>query len=136
MNDAMDPELLARLKQVRERAYAPYSGFRVAAAVESEDGTIFFGCNVETAHYKSVCAEASALSAMVTAGQRRAARTWILADGDRPCPPCGDCRQRLHEFCDQSVPVYLLDATGRVARRATVGELLPGAFTGVPPKAR
>jgi cytidine deaminase len=133
MNEPLDPGVLAGLQQARERAYAPYSGFRVAAAVEGEDGAIHIGCNVETAHYKSVCAEASALSAMVAAGTRRAVRAWILADGERPCPPCGDCRQRLREFCDEASPVLVVDDAGRITRRFTVGELLPDAFTAEPP---
>jgi cytidine deaminase len=66
---------------------------------------------------------------MIAAGSQRALGVWILADGDRPCPPCGDCRQRLAEFCDASVPVLLVADDGRIARRLTVGALLPESFT-------
>lgn len=130
MTETIAVELIERLKEARERAYAPYSGFHVAAAVVCPDGSSFVGCNVETAHYKSVCAEASALSAMVAGGGRRIDLVCILASDGRPCPPCGDCRQRLREFGDESVEVLIVDDDGRVARSFRLGELLPEAFTG------
>jgi cytidine deaminase len=130
MTDTIDADQLARLKRVRERAYAPYSGFHVAAAVESEAGDHYFGCNVEVAHFKSVCAEASAISAMIAGGGRRLQRVVILTSGDEPCPPCGDCRQRLREFADGDAEILLIDEQGRARRRYTVDELLPEAFGG------
>jgi len=129
MSERTDRELLARLQAARANAYAPYSRFRVAAAVETGDGEMFVGCNVETAHFKSVCAEASALSAMALAGARTVRRVWILADGDAPCPPCGDCRQRLREFDDNgTAEILLLAPDGAIARRFRLAELLPHAF--------
>lgn len=130
MTQAIDADQLARLKRVRERAYAPYSGFHVAAVVETEDGDRFFGCNVEVAHFKSVCAEASAISAMIAGGGRRLRRVVILTSGDEPCPPCGDCRQRLREFADDDAEILLIDDQGRTCRRYTVDQLLPDAFGG------
>jgi len=124
----IDPGLLEALLGVRERAYAPYSGFHVGAAVTTASGRIFFGCNVETAHFKSVCAEASAISAMVAAGERSIARVHVVASGDRPCPPCGDCRQRLFEFGDARTDVALVDESGNVVGRYRLDQLLPDAF--------
>lgn len=121
-------DLLAQLRTARDRAYAPYSAFRVAAAVTTTSGRRFVGCNVETAHYKSICAEASALSAMIAAGESTVEQVHILASGQRPCPPCGDCRQRLREFAGPAAEVVLVGDAGRVLGRFTLGELLPEAF--------
>jgi len=128
MTDRIDPSLLQRLHDARRRAYAPYSNFRVAAAVATPQDAVFVGCNVETAHYKSVCAEASAISAMVGAGERVIARVVVLSSGDSPCPPCGDCRQRLLEFGGPDIEVLLIDDRGEVRAGYRLGELLPAAF--------
>ena len=125
---AIPPEILEALRRAREAAYAPYSGFHVAAVAVSADGRAFPGCNVETAHYKSVCAEASAISAMVGAGQRELDRIYILGPEGRVCPPCGDCRQRIHEFALDHTCVILVDQTGWELQRHTVDQLLPHAF--------
>lgn len=124
----IDPEILQALLRTREAAYAPYSGFQVSAVAESADGRTFAGCNVETAHFKSVCAEASALSAMVGAGRRELAAIYVLGPGDKACPPCGDCRQRIHEFCRAGTRVILVDDNGRQLQSLTIEELLPNAF--------
>ena len=121
-------EILEALRRARESAYAPYSGFHVAAVAVSADGLAFQGCNVETAHYKSVCAEASAISAMVGAGQRELACIYILGPADRACPPCGDCRQRIREFALVDTCIILVGDTGRELERHTIDQLLPHAF--------
>jgi len=121
-------EILQALLQARNAAYAPYSGFRVAAVAVAPDGRAFAGCNVETAHFKSICAEASALSAMVGAGCRKLATIYILGPSDKACPPCGDCRQRIHEFSGSDTPVVLVDDNGCERQRFTVSDLLPQAF--------
>lgn len=128
MPSSIDPELLAALVTTRDRAYAPYSRFHVAAAIECPDGARFLGCNVEAAHYKSVCAEASAISAMVAAGRRQVRRVTILGTGDRPCAPCGDCRQRLFEFGDADTVVVSVAASGAVLAEHRLDELLPAGF--------
>lgn len=129
MSEAAIPEeLFEQLRIARERAYAPYSSFQVAAAVTTTSGRRFVGCNVETAHYKSICAEASALSAMIAAGETGVERVHILASGERPCPPCGDCRQRLREFAGPGAEVVLVGDAGRIVGRYTLDELLPEAF--------
>ena len=126
--NTMPSEILEALRRAREAAYAPYSGFHVAAVAVSADGRVFPGCNVETAHYKSVCAEASAISAMVGAGRRELDRMYILGPAGRACPPCGDCRQRIHEFAGRKTRVILVDQAGSELERFSAEELLPHAF--------
>ncbi|HET7602258.1 MAG TPA: cytidine deaminase, partial [Gemmatimonadales bacterium] len=107
-------------------AYAPYSHFRVGAALEAEDGRVFAGCNVENASYGlTICAERAALASAVTQGARRFRRIVVVSDTDPPAAPCGACRQVLSEF-GANLPV---EGVGRTTRaRWTVGELLPAAF--------
>lgn len=112
-----------------DRAYAPYSGFKVGAAIRATSGAVHAGCNVENVAYpEGVCAEAGAISAMVLAGDRQIAEILVIADSPDPTPPCGGCRQKLAEFASPETPVILADLTGERAR-TTVGALLPGAFT-------
>jgi len=125
---APDPELLRLAREAVGRAYAPYSGFGVGAAVRTTDGRRYAGTNVENAAFpQGQCAEASALGAMVAGGGGRVAEVVVAAAGAAECAPCGGCRQRLHEFAAGDVPVHLIDLE-RVRRRTTLGELLPLAF--------
>lgn len=111
-----------------EHAHAPYSQFRVGAALRTASGRIFAGANVENASYpEGNCAEASAIAAMVAAGERRIAEALVLAAGARLCTPCGGCRQRLAEFAGPDLPVHLCDPQG-LRRTVTLGELLPLCF--------
>ncbi|KMK66314.1 cytidine deaminase [Puniceibacterium sp. IMCC21224] len=116
-------------RAVRENAHAPYSGFKVGAALRTPGGAVYVGCNVENAAYpEGTCAEAGAIAAMVAAGETVIAEAYVIADSPDPVPPCGGCRQKLVEFAGGEVTVTLatLDGAERVMR---VGELLPGAFT-------
>ncbi|MFY0990040.1 cytidine deaminase [Halomonas sp. C05BenzN] len=124
----VDPALVAELIAVRDRAYAPYSHHPVGAMVESESGTRYFGANVEVAHYKSLCAEASAIAAMASAGERHLRHVYVIGPGEHLCSPCGDCRQRIREFADGETRIHVLDARGGRLRHYTMEELLPDAF--------
>lgn len=119
-------ELLARARDARERAYAPYSRFAVGAALETEDGAVFTGCNVENASYGlTMCAERAVVVAAVAAGHRRF-RRLAISTGDRlATPPCGACRQVLAEFC-QELDVYSETEGHRMLWR--LSELLPASF--------
>lgn len=120
--------LLEVATAVRERAYAPYSRFKVGAAVRGASGAVYAGCNVENAAYpEGTCAEAGAIAAMVAAGETVITEVLVIADCPDPVPPCGGCRQKLAEFAAPDTPVILCTLAG--ARRVTtVGELLPGMF--------
>ena len=121
-------DMLARARDVRARAYAPYSGFAVGCCLKAESGRLHVGANVENAAYPlGQCAEASAIGQMVAAGDRRIVELVLVAEGPALCTPCGGCRQRLAEFAGPDVPVHLCDATG-YRRTVTIGELLPLAF--------
>lgn len=121
-------DLFAAARAVRDRAYAPYSGFQVGAALRCPDGSIHVGCNVENIAYpEGTCAEAGAIAAMVAAGQREITEIWVLADAPEPVSPCGGCRQKLAEFAGPEVMVVLAGPAGERAR-TTLGALLPGAF--------
>jgi xanthosine phosphorylase len=121
-------DLLEAARAAYANAHAPYSQFRVGAAVRGASGGVFAGANVENASYpEGNCAEASALAALVAAGERRVTEALVLAAGERLCTPCGGCRQRLAEFAGPEVQVHLCGPDG-LRRTVTVGELLPLAF--------
>jgi cytidine deaminase len=127
---ADDEALLEAAKAVRTRAHAPYSHYFVGSAVLDEKGRIWSGCNVENAAYpEGICAETSAIAAMVAAGGKRIVA--IAAVGGHgtlaACTPCGGCRQRIREFADRNTRIVLLDEHGK-PRRYTVEELLPASF--------
>jgi len=118
--------LLGTAREARQHAYAPYSKFRVGAAVLVEDGRVFAGCNVENSSFGlTVCAERNAVAAAVVAGGRPIA-VAVVTDDDH-VGPCGACRQVLAEF-DQEMPVLLADRNGREVRSISLSELLPAAF--------
>ena len=116
--------------QARELAYAPYSGFRVGAAVKARgEERIFAGCNVENASYgATICAERSAIMSMVSQiGKRDLELVVVVTEADPPSAPCGLCRQVLAEFSSGDLGIYLATPAGIVSR-ATLDELLPRRF--------
>jgi cytidine deaminase len=125
------PPLDALFDAAREamaQAYAPYSRFSVGAAILSESGRIFAGCNVENAAYpQGACAETGAISAMLLAGERRIAAILVVGEGPELVTPCGGCRQRIREFARGDTPVHIAGPEG-VRRTFTLDELLPFSF--------
>jgi homotetrameric cytidine deaminase len=120
--------LLAAADAVMRNAHAGYSDFRVGAALRTPSGTIHVGANVENVAYpQGQCAEASAIGAMVAAGDREISAVAVVAEKLDVCPPCGGCRQRLSEFASADTPVYL-GRPGGPLHATTMGELLPLAF--------
>jgi cytidine deaminase len=116
-------------RRVRENAYAPYSRFKVGAAIRATSGRVHLGVNVENAAYpEGTCAEAGAIAAMVAAGDTEIAEVAVIADCHAPVPPCGGCRQKLAEFGRGEVKVTLATLDGDELH-TTVAELLPGGFT-------
>ncbi len=113
---------------VREKAYAPYSGFLVGAAVRSASGQIHVGCNVENVAYpEGTCAEAGAIAAMIAAGETEIGEVYVVADAPEPVAPCGGCRQKIAEFAGPDVRVTMATLAG-AETTVRVGDLLPGAF--------
>ena len=121
--------LLEAATKVRENAYAPYSHFKVGAAIRATSGQIYTGCNVENVAYpEGTCAEAGAIAAMVAAGETRIIEVLVIADSPAPVPPCGGCRQKLAEFAAPETPVTLATTDGKT-QLTTVAALLPGVFS-------
>ena len=127
--NALTPDLealVAAARAVRERAYAPYSSFSVGAALRAENGEIFVGCNVENASYgATICAERSAILAMVAAGQRTIFSLAVFTDADTLAMPCGMCRQVISEFQRDA---RLVVANPRQRRVLPFSEIFPEPF--------
>ncbi len=128
----MKEMLLAQAKNALQNAYAPYSVFRVAAALECADGSIFTGVNIENASYgATLCAERSAFAAAITQGKRDFVRILIIGGKGGEitdfCPPCGICRQVMGEFCKKEFEIILYN--GKDYRTYTLAQLLPEGFT-------
>jgi len=114
--------------EVRHNAYAPYSNFKVGAALRGKGGVIYMGVNVENVAYpEGTCAEAGAISAMVAGGESEIVEICVVASGGVPVSPCGGCRQKISEFSKPDAVVLLSNPDG-VTVRKTAGGLLPGSF--------
>ncbi len=121
-------ELFAAAKAAQMKAHAPYSRFRVGAALRTPDGAVYSGGNVENASYpEGWCAETSAIAAMAAAGERRIADICVVGDGEALCPPCGGCRQRIREFADDATLVHVAGPEG-VRATFRLAALLPESF--------
>ena len=120
-------DVVARAREAMRNAWAPYSEFRVGAAIEAADGRVFVGCNVESASYGlTICAERMALGAAVAAGARSLRRIAVTTEVEPPAAPCGACRQLLAEF---GLNLEVIAAGPSSERRWTLATLLPDAFT-------
>jgi len=127
MSDADQNVLIAAARSAREHAYAPFSNFRVGAAVRAKSGRIFTGCNVENASYGlTLCAERVAVFKAISEGERGFEAVAVVADTDVLTPPCGSCRQILWEFCGDA-DVILANLKGKT-ERCRMSELLPRPF--------
>lgn len=121
--------LLDEARRVRQNAYAPYSGFKVGAAIRAASGRVYTGCKVENAAYpQGICAEAAALAVMVSAGETERIEVAVIAEGLQPVAPCGGCRQKIAEFASPEINVTMANLDGVIVIR-TLGDLLPEAFT-------
>ena len=121
-------DMVTAARKAMAKAYAPYSGFPVGAAVRAESGVLYTGCNVENAAYpQGWCAEASAIAAMVVAGERWITAVAVMGGGRVLCTPCGGCRQKLREFAGDDLPVHICDPQG-LRQTVTLGELYPLSF--------
>ena len=123
-------ELVEAAQAARERAYAPYSGFTVGAAVEASSGAVYTGCNVENASYGlTICAERVAVFRAVAAGEREIIALAVVSGPG--ATPCGACRQVLAEFTSQPEEVTIIVVNGQGDERCyTLGQLLPASFSG------
>ncbi len=115
--------------EARDNAYAPYSDHPVGAALMTKSGRVYAGCNVENAHFNCTHAEASAISAMISAGERDIRAIVIVGPAmEYLCTPCGDCRQRLREFAKPDLPIYSMWKDGSFGHILTLEKLLPASF--------
>jgi len=124
----MKDKLLAEAKSIQAKAYAPYSNYKVGAAILTAGGNVYAGCNVENAAYpQGQCAEASAIGAMIAGGESEIAEVLVYADGEAECTPCGGCRQRIREFAGDKVSIHVA-GNGVVRSTYSLAELLPHSF--------
>jgi cytidine deaminase len=120
--------LFEAAQAIQAKAYAPYSRFKVGAAIATPDGLVFTGCNVENAAYPvGSCAEAGAIAAMVAAGGSRIAEIVVMGEGNNLVTPCGGCRQRIREFAGPDTPIHVAGPEG-IRKSFTLDELLPFSF--------
>lgn len=129
----MDSELIAHAQEAMARAYAPYSGYKVGAALLTKSGRIYLGCNLENASFSpTICAERTAFAKAVSEGERDFAAIAVIGGKDGAasgfCPPCGVCRQVMREFCKDDFRILLGRADGE-SRAFTLAQLLPESFS-------
>lgn len=121
-------EMLQMAREAMDRAYAPYSGFAVGAAVKAKSGRLYAGCNVENAAYPAgSCAEQGAISAMILGGDTQIQEMVVMGNGEHLVSPCGSCRQRIREFAAPDAVIRICDRNG-VRKSMTLDELLPVSF--------
>ena len=126
-------ELITLAKEAMQRAYAPYSGCKVGAALLAESGKVYLGCNIENASFSpTICAERSAFASAISAGERAFSALAVCGGRDGEIAgaffPCGVCRQVIREFCADDFPIYVLAEEGRILS-LTLTDLLPHSFS-------
>ena len=125
----MSHDLFEAARAAMSFAHAPYSKFPVGAAIRAEDGKIYAGANIENLSFpQGWCAEPTAISHMIMAGNKKIVEMAVIAEKLPLCPPCGGCRQKIAEFATAKTPIYLCDETG-VKKTMTMEELLPHSFS-------
>lgn len=123
-----DETLFQLAKEAMSKAYVPYSGFTVGAAIRTASGNFYKGCNVENAAYpEGVCAEGGAISAMVLGGDTQIKDIYVIGKGDQLVTPCGGCRQKIREFSSTDTMIHICGPEG-VRKSLTMEELLPFSF--------
>jgi len=128
MFEKPSPEMIAKAEQAMSRAYSPYSNVKIGACIKSATGKLYSGCNVENASYPLCqCAEANAIVNMVVSGEQKIAEIVVFSHFDKPCSPCGGCRQQIQEFSTEETLIHLYNRQGWV-KTFTIAELLPFAF--------
>ncbi len=121
-------DLIQAAREAMAKSYSPYSRFQVGAAVRGESGAVYAGCNVENAAYpQGWCAEATAIAAMVMAGERQIREVCVIGPGDALVTPCGGCRQKIREFAGEETAIHICGPEGH-RRSFTLAELLPESF--------
>lgn len=121
-------ELIEEAALIREKAYVPYSKFKVGAALKTKSGKIYTGCNIENAAYPvGCCAERVAIFKAISEGEKEFTDIAVVANTDGPVSPCGSCRQVMSEFFDESVTIHLSNTNGDMSI-VTMEELLPFSF--------
>ena len=124
----MSHDLFEAARDAMKFAHAPYSKFPVGAAIRADDGRIYTGANIENLSFpQGWCAEPTAISHMIMAGNKKIVEMAVIAEKLPLCPPCGGCRQKIAEFATARTPIYLCDETG-VKKTMTMDELLPHSF--------
>ena len=122
-------QLIKEATMAREHAYAPYSNFKVGAALLTEDGSLYSGSNIENSSYSlTCCAERIAIFKAISEGQRQFRKMAIIGDSEDPISPCGACRQVMSEFFNDEVDIYLTNLKGDV-KETTISQLLPNSFS-------
>lgn len=128
MSEENFEKLIETAKQARRQSIAPFSNFLVGAALKTQDGKVYTGCNVESASYGlTVCAERVAIWKALSEGERHFTELAIVADTETLTPPCGTCRQIIHEFCGDEATIILANLLGQI-ETCEMKELLPRAF--------
>ncbi|WP_110668976.1 cytidine deaminase [Salinicola halophilus] len=125
---AVSDDIRRAALDVRANAYVPYSDHPVGAVLISDSGRTYAGCNVESANYKGLCAEGSAIAALVSNGERVIREIYVIGPGAHLCTPCGDCRQRIREFATPETRIVVLDGDGAPLKQYRMDELLPDSF--------